>query len=82
MGSKRDYDAVTADDNEPLQSSSKRRREQQILKVKQVENKPDPTYGQRAAFPGLDDDDSAQISDEDLEFEENSDALAYLRAVR
>lgn len=82
MGSKRDYDAVTADDNEPSQSSSKRRREQQILKVKQVENKPDPTYGQRAAFPGLDDDDSAQISDEDLEFEENSDALAYLRAVR
>ncbi|AEO54669.1 hypothetical protein MYCTH_2297476 [Thermothelomyces thermophilus ATCC 42464] len=82
MGSKRDHDAVAADDSEPSQSSSKRRREQQSLRPKQVEGKPDPTYGQRAAFPGLDDDDSAQISDDDLEFEENSDALAYLRAVR
>ncbi|KAL2158372.1 hypothetical protein VTH06DRAFT_4420 [Thermothelomyces fergusii] len=82
MGAKRGHDAVTADGSEPSQASSKRRREQQILRPKQVESKPDPTYGQRAAFPGLDDDGSAQISDEDLEFEESSDALAYLRAVR
>ncbi|KAK3298562.1 uncharacterized protein B0H64DRAFT_385506 [Chaetomium fimeti] len=84
MGPKRNHNVITAgDDNESSYSSSnKRRREQKNPKPKQAEGKPDPTYGQRAAFPGLDDDESAQISDDDLEFEENGDALAYLRAVR
>ncbi|KAH6854901.1 hypothetical protein B0I37DRAFT_363343 [Chaetomium sp. MPI-CAGE-AT-0009] len=83
MGPKRNHNAVTAGDNDSSYSpSNKRRREQKNSKPKQAEGKPDPTYGQRAAFPGLDDDESAQISDDDLEFEENSDALAYLRAVR
>jgi single-stranded DNA-binding protein len=84
MGPKRNHNAVTAgDDNDSSYSSSnKRRREQQNSKPKQVEGKPDPTYGQRTAFPGLDDDGSAQISDDDLEFEANAEALAYLRAVR
>ncbi|KAH6628322.1 hypothetical protein F5144DRAFT_578660 [Chaetomium tenue] len=81
MGPKRNHNAVMAgDDNES--SSNKRRREQQPSKPKQVEGKPDPTYGQRTAFPGLDDDGSAQFSDDDLEFEQNAEALAYLRAVR
>lgn len=84
MTSKRDYAAVAADEHdEPvIQSSNKRRREQQNSKSKGAEGKPDPTYGQRCAFPGLDDDESAQITDDDLEFEESGDALAYLRAVR
>ena len=83
MGSKRSHNALAAEDNEqPSASPNKRRREQQNSKPKQSEGKPDPTYGQRAAFPGLDDDDSAQITDDDLEFEEMGDALAYLRAVR
>jgi hypothetical protein len=82
MGPKRSHNAVTADDNESSYSTSKRRREQQGSKPKQAEGKPDPTYGQRAAFPGLDDDASGQISDDELEFEESGDALAYLRAVR
>ncbi|KAK4155329.1 hypothetical protein C8A00DRAFT_13621 [Chaetomidium leptoderma] len=83
MGSKRNFNAATADDNEePSSSSSKRRREQQSSKPKQAEGKPDPTYGQRAAFPGLDGDDAAQLTDDDLELEEDIGALAYLRAVR
>ncbi|KAK4239162.1 hypothetical protein C8A03DRAFT_43181 [Achaetomium macrosporum] len=84
MGPKRNHSALAADDNEESSShsSSKRRREQQASKPKQAESKPDPTYGQRVAFPGLDDDEPAQITDDDLEFEENGDALAYLRAVR
>jgi hypothetical protein len=83
MGPKRNHNAVTAGDTDSSYSpSNKRRREQKNSKPKQAEGKPDPTYGQRAAFPGLDDDESAQISDDDLEFEENGDALAYLRAVR
>ncbi|KAK4139120.1 uncharacterized protein C8A04DRAFT_16144 [Dichotomopilus funicola] len=81
MGSKRNHSSSTG---EPGSSClpNKRRREQQNTKSKPSEGKPDPTYGQRAAFPGLDDEGCGQISDEDLEFEENSDALAYLRAVR
>ncbi|KAL2198483.1 hypothetical protein P885DRAFT_32651 [Corynascus similis CBS 632.67] len=82
MGSKRNHNSLTADGDELSQSPAKRLREQQSSKPKQAEGKPDPTYGQRTAFPGLDDDECAQISDDDLEFEENSDALAYLRAVR
>jgi hypothetical protein len=85
MGSKRDYDALAGDDtDESPSSSSKRRRDQQharqTSKPKPGEGKPDPTYGQRAAFPGL--DGPAHLSDDDLEFEEDGDALAYLRAVR
>ena len=85
MASKRDYDALAGDDKEEsTHSSTKRRRDhqhsKQNSKPKPAEGKPDPTYGQRAAFPGL--DGPSQISDDDLEFEEDGDALAYLRAVR
>lgn len=91
MGSKRDYSAALAaedydndNDQQPVKASSnKRRREQQSTstKSKQIEAKTDPTYGQRTAFPGLDDGEM-QLSDEDLEFEECGDALAYLKSVR
>ncbi|KAK3985951.1 hypothetical protein QBC44DRAFT_334165 [Cladorrhinum sp. PSN332] len=91
MGSKRDFSALAAEDHDDEnteqpaqgQSSNKRRREQQQSrsKSKQTEGKTDPTYGQKTAFPGLDDGDM-QLSDEDLEFEECGDALAYLQSVR
>ncbi|KAK4224552.1 hypothetical protein QBC38DRAFT_511681 [Podospora fimiseda] len=91
MGSKRDFSALAAVDydeaniEQPTQTepSNKRRREQQQprSKSKQTEGKVDPTYGQKAAFPGIDDGD-IQLSDEDLEFEECGDALAYLQSVR
>jgi hypothetical protein len=74
---KRNPDVLTADDyGESPSTSNKRRREQPVELPK-----PDPTYGQRAAFPGLDGDDPVP-QDDDLEFEEQTDALAYLRAVR
>lgn len=46
-----------------------------------VEARVDPTYGQRSAIPGL--DDTAFDGDEDgLNYDEDMDALAYLRSVR
>ncbi|KAK0737515.1 hypothetical protein B0T21DRAFT_286109 [Apiosordaria backusii] len=85
MASKRDHSALSAsdyDDAPHSSSANKRRREQPSSKSKQVEAKTDPTYGQRTAFPGLDDDGTGQFSDSDLEFEECGDALAYLKSVR
>jgi hypothetical protein len=41
----------------------------------------DPTYGQRSAIPGLDDETS--VDDEGtLNYDEDMDAIAYLRSVR
>lgn len=40
----------------------------------------DITYGQRCCFPGL--GDAATFSDEDLDLEDETDALAYLQSVR
>ena len=42
----------------------------------------DPTYGQRSAFPGLDEDSGFAVEDEDLDYEEDVGALSYLRTVR
>ncbi len=47
-----------------------------------VEARVDPTYGQRSAIPGLDDDTIMEGEDEDLNYNEEMDALAYLRSVR
>lgn len=82
MGPKRDHDALTHSDNEEPapQPVAKRRKEHSSAKSKTTEPKTDSTYGQRAAFPGL--DEPAALSDEDLEFEDQGDALAYLRSVR
>ncbi|KAK3898501.1 hypothetical protein C8A05DRAFT_18939 [Staphylotrichum tortipilum] len=82
MGMKRNRALAGDGSDESNSASTKRRREQHSSKPKQAEGKPDPTYGQRIAFPGLDDDGAAKMIDDDLEFEEDADALAYLRAVR
>ncbi len=47
-----------------------------------VEARVDPTYGQRSALPGLDEDTALIGSDEELNYDDGMDALAYLRAVR
>jgi hypothetical protein len=41
----------------------------------------DPTYGQRSAIPGLDDETAFDDGDE-LDYSEDMNALAYLRSVR
>jgi hypothetical protein len=46
-----------------------------------IEPRIDPTYGQRSAIPGLDDDTAFNDGDE-LDYSEDMDALAYLRSVR
>ncbi|KAK3954837.1 hypothetical protein QBC32DRAFT_335181 [Pseudoneurospora amorphoporcata] len=82
MGPKRDHYALTYSDNEEPapQPVAKRRKERSSAKSKTTEPQTDATYGQRTAFPGL--DEPAALSDEDLEFEDQGDALAYLRSVR
>ncbi|ROV97149.1 hypothetical protein VPNG_08833 [Cytospora leucostoma] len=84
MATKRDIDAVAgADSDEPLQQpSTKRARNAGNQKKSKQSSEPqtDLTYGQRHCFPGL--DHSVSNSDEDLEFEDESDALAYLKSVR
>ncbi|KAK7739020.1 hypothetical protein SLS53_005918 [Cytospora paraplurivora] len=84
MTTKRDIDAVAGTDSEEpfLQPSTKRARNSGNQKKSKQSSEPqtDLTYGQRHCFPGL--DHSVFNSDEDLEFEDESDALAYLKSVR
>jgi hypothetical protein len=78
MALKRDHDSLDYSDAEdaPVASSSKRQRKQ-ANKAKHRQPTVDPTYGQKCAFPVL-----ADLSDDDLELEDQSEALAYLRAVQ
>lgn len=47
----------------------------------EVQPRLDPTYGQRSALPGLDDDNIT--ADDDLDYAEtDSEALHYLKTVR
>ncbi|RDL36016.1 uncharacterized protein BP5553_06628 [Venustampulla echinocandica] len=47
-----------------------------------VEARVDPTYGQRSAIPGLDDEIGADFDEHSLNYDIDVDALNYLRAVR
>ncbi|TVY60885.1 hypothetical protein LSUE1_G009262 [Lachnellula suecica] len=47
-----------------------------------VEARVDPTYGQRSALPGLDDELRYDDEDGELDYGEEMDAMSYLRAVR
>jgi hypothetical protein len=49
-------------------------------KQSHTQGRMDPTFGQRSAIPGL--DDYTAVSDEDLDYGEDMDALSYLRSVR
>ena len=62
------------DTPEDIHSSNSRARPSSEAKV-------DPTYGQRSAIPGLD-NETLEYGDEDFDYDEDMDALAYLRAVR
>ncbi|OBT39721.1 hypothetical protein VE00_09895 [Pseudogymnoascus sp. WSF 3629] len=42
----------------------------------------DPTYGQRSAFPGLDDEGGFGTEDDDLDYGDDAGAISYLRSVR
>jgi hypothetical protein len=77
MGLKRENSDAESDVQEP---NTKRRRDQPSSKPKLPEPKTDSVYGQRSVFPGL--DHPTHPSDDDLEFEDEADALAYLKSVR
>ena len=68
-GSKRKHDGAATDSEH---SNKARAKPAAIARV-------DPTYGQRSAIP-LDEDNNDE--DADLSYEEEMDALAYLRSVR
>lgn len=76
MGSKRDNSTL----NDPIPEPPNKRRRDQGSKSKGAEPKPDATYGQRSAFGSL--QQPTHPSDDDLEFEDEGDALAYLKSVR
>lgn len=84
MATKRDIDAANdadRDEREPQQSTKRARNSSGQKKSKQShEPQTNLTYGQRCCFPGLDNDYAN--SDDDLEFEDETDALAYLQTVR
>ncbi|KAI1077531.1 hypothetical protein F5B20DRAFT_267476 [Whalleya microplaca] len=70
MGSKRSAD------NEAGNANKKRR------DGKTSASAIDPTYGQRGAFGSLQDQTTAPTGDSDLDCEDDTEALAYLRSVR
>lgn len=79
MGSKR------SPDHDDGPASKRRRGENQTSSRpgKSINSGIDQTYGQRGAFGSLDDATTTVPSwDSDLDCEDDSDALAYLRSVR
>jgi hypothetical protein len=84
MGSKRDHNALSYSDNDDAAppSSNKRQRKRTPNQSKQnpEQQTMDLTYGQRCVFPGL--GGATVPSDDDLEYEDEGDALAYLESVR
>jgi hypothetical protein len=66
-----------SDDLDHLYSSKSRSRPSAI------EARVDPTYGQRSALPGLDDETKSSWDDDGLSHDDSSlEALSYLRSVR
>lgn len=81
MSLKRDIDSLVYSDTEeaPVAEPNKRQKKHTHSKSKR-QPAVDPTYGQKWAFPvteGL-----GAPSDDDLEFEDQSEALEYLRSVQ
>lgn len=58
--------------------------QQPMKKAKKEKSKPriDPTYGQASAFPGLDSYSAYADKEDDLDYEDDIEALQYLQAVR
>lgn len=81
MSLKRDIDSLVYSDTEeaPAEEPNKRQKKQASNKSKR-QPAVDPTYGQKWAFPVT--DGLGAPSDDDLEFEDQSEALEYLRSVQ
>jgi len=81
MALKRDLESlVYSDTEEPLVAAPNKRQRKQASNKGKRQPAVDPTYGQKWAFPvteGL-----GAPSDDDLELEDQSEALEYLRSVQ
>ena len=82
MATKRGFDDEEGAHQRPPSSSTKRaKRDQPASKQRQHQNAyMDPTWGQKYFFAG--DLSSSVPRDDELEFEDDTDAMAYLRSVR
>lgn len=82
---KRKLERKSNDSNEIESSPQKRPRDEVSSPLKSRQSvtygRVDPTYGQRSAIPGLDDQD-AEDGDSEVEYGVDVDALSYLRSVR
>lgn len=80
MGSKRNLDSDV--ETPPAAPSAKRPRREGASSKRNHQNAyMDPTWGQKYFFLGQD-ATSTIPQDDDLDFEDDSDAMAYLRGVR
>ena len=81
MGSKRKHTGSSPGDtlfNKRSRQSQDHGSDDDSPTAAQSQSRIDPTYGQRGAFPGLDD----SIGDDDLFYGPASDGVEYLRMVR
>lgn len=79
MGSKRNIASLSNSDSEdqPVQPISKRARNKPQSQSKQQS---DLAYGQKSMFPSL--DDLSALGNDGLEWEDQDEALEYLKSVR
>jgi hypothetical protein len=90
MGKRKHKHDPSGDAESAEYESSKRLRQISDNYAKNIKHgRVDPTFGQRSAIPGLDDDDGEfaiggdnDNQDPDLDYGDSVDALSYLRAVR
>lgn len=87
MAAKRDHESMAecdTDQSRPIPSSKRARNSNGQRKTTRQQHQQEPptdvTYGQRCCFPGL--NETLAQSDDDLDFEDETDALAYLHSVR
>lgn len=80
MALKREYDNHFYSDAEDAAPEPTPKRQRKPTKQQQRQPAVDPTYGQKCAFPGL--DGLISTSDDDLDFEDQTAALEYLRSVQ
>jgi hypothetical protein len=90
MGKRKHKHDPSVDAESTEYESSKRLRQLGDNYTKNIKHgRVDPTFGQRSAIPGLDDDDGEfaiggdnDDQDLDLDYGDSVDALSYLRSVR
>ena len=84
MATKRDYDDLDegeVTDDEPGPSKRARKHTGAQARHQHQHSAIDPTWGQKYVFSNLEDGSTIPLGEED-DFEDDGDAMAYLRSVR